>query len=214
MSTATLRTSAVRVCTLGILALAILALSSNTCFAQFVIPLPALSGGPATFTIPELPPPGGPEVMTVNIAGGVFTVPPGEIDMVELLGGTQGHLSDRILFDNSGPGGTAMITFLSDDEQGALPLGFPLYPLLLPPGGEGPVSVTLPILDIGSLAIFPLTAFMVSDGDDPLATPPLLPPGISDLLTISVPEPSSVVLAALGLAGLATLAYRRRKRFA
>ena len=75
--------------------------------------------------------------------------------------------SDVIFFDNSGPGGTAMITFLSDDEQGNLPpfdtaiQYTPLEPVVEPKAAV----LVIPIKDLIGGVTYTLTATMVSDGD-------------------------------------------------
>ncbi len=126
------------------------------------------------------------------------------------------QISDRILYDNTGPGATALITFLSDDEQGRLPLTdstgvvFPVYPGPLVPEFP-PFVVSVAMLD-GGINPYTLTATMISDDEN--NPNPILPPNLSDLLdlkAVATPEPSTVILAGLGLAALAGLAYRRRR---
>jgi hypothetical protein len=48
-----------------------------------------------------------------------------------------------------------------------------------------------------------MTATMISDE----VANPLLPPGASDLLILSVPESSTISLAALGITSLAAIAW-------
>jgi hypothetical protein len=210
MNASTITKRSFRATSLGALALTILAASANNSFGQAnVTTLPLIAAGSPGFPVFEPPVPGAPELMTVNIAGAVFLGAPFEVDMLEAgVAGTQ-VLSDRILFDNSGPGATAMITFLSDDENGNFPPGF-LPPYLGPLTGEGPfTTIPLPMLDAG-INPYTLTATMISD--DPNNT--TLPPQFSDFLSLSAvrtPEPGTVVLAGMGLAALAGLAYRRRR---
>jgi MYXO-CTERM domain-containing protein len=202
-----------RAISLGALALTILAALANSSLAQNVTTLPAITAGIPPYIIPE-PPLGAPpeSAMTVNIAGAVFLGAPFEVDMMDIGVTGQQVLSDRILFDNTGLGGTAMITFLSDDEQGNLPPGFPGYaPAIVT--GEGPfTTLPLPMLDAG-INPYTLTATMVSDDERNPNT--ILQPGQSDglfLHAVATPEPSTVCLAGLGLAALAGVAYRRRRR--
>ena len=207
-----------RFASLGVLTLAILVSSANSSLAQYTTTLPTLSipSGPV-YVIPEppiSPVPAPPELMTVNIAGAVFLGAPFEVDMLEFFVGGQ-QLSDRILFDNLGPGGTALITFLSDDEFGNLPRRsdgspFPFYPPHPLSGPEGPITITVPILDLTSTLTYPLTALMISDTEAALPPDPRLGNN-SDLLALSIPEPSTVTMAGMGLAALAALAFRRRQ---
>jgi hypothetical protein len=220
MNTSTITKLSFRATSLGALALTILAASANSCFAQnFTTTLPAIAGGPLTFNILEPgPPPVLPETMTVNISDGQFFLAPGtglEFDLTDLDAFGKLVVSDRILMDNSGPlgplgGPTALITFLSDDENGNLP---PLntvvsYQILQFVPEPSSVLATLPILNLFGGGTLALTALMVSDGD------PTNIGAFSDSLTLSTPEPSTVVLAGLGLAALAGLAYRRRRAMA
>lgn len=213
MNTSTITKLSFRAISLGVLALTILAASANSSLAQNVTTLPTIALGIPPYFIPELPG-APPELMTVNIAGAVFLGAPFEVDMFD-LGPLGQQLSDRILFDNTGPGGTAMISFLSDDENGKLPITnsagvvFPVY--TGPVTGEGPFSIPIPMLDAGTNP-YTLAATMISDDEN--NPNPILPQGQSDglfLHAVPTPEPSTVVLAALGLAALVGLAYRRRR---
>jgi hypothetical protein len=181
---------------IGTFLLGFLTITASTTSAQPIpIPVPVT---PVTFSIPEGPL---PEVLQVFVPGSFFPSPPAEIDLFD---STAGGLSDRILLDNS-VGGAATITFLSDDEQGNLPGGFPTYPLLIPGQLETAVgtTITFPLHIPG--AILPLSVTMVSDGD------PTLPPSLSDSLTLTVvPEPTTFFLAAVGFIGLAAWVCRRR----
>ena len=118
---------------LGALALTILAASANSRLRTSQHYFPGRTGRRAVdLQYPlEPPPPGAPEMMTVNISDGAFFLAPGtglEFDMTDLNALGQQVVSDRILFDNSGPAGPlggATVhdpTFLSDDENGNLPL--------------------------------------------------------------------------------------------
>lgn len=173
--------------------------------AQVIIPLPALSAtGGVTVGLPEIP--GGPPEFGVwAIAGATFTDPavPGEVDLLDP------GLSDRILFDNStilAGKPTATITFLSDNEGGALP-PHASYPLIIPPVPAAEfASIILGAVDntLGGGLI--LSFIMTSDP----AGDPFPPPQQSDILTMaSIPEPSTVCLAGFGLASLAVMAFRR-----
>jgi MYXO-CTERM domain-containing protein len=200
-----------RAASLGALALTILAASANKCFAQAIVTtLPTIALGIPPIYLPD-PGPGLPELpMTVNIAGAVFLGAPFEVDMMDIGASGLQVLSDRILFDNTGLGGTAMITFLSDDEQGNFPPGFPGYlPIVT---GEGPITAPpLLMLDAG-INPYTLIATMVSDDEN--NTNSILQPGQSDglfLHAVGTPEPSTVCLGGMGLAALAGLAYRRRR---
>lgn len=97
-----------------------------------------------------------------------------------------------------------------------LPVGYDLDNVFTIDDGSGPVSV-----NGGSLYIFPspVPSFTVTDiylpvdGDDPLAFPTFLS---FDQLQVSftqtpIPEPSTVVLVAMGAVGL-VVACRRRRR--
>jgi hypothetical protein len=176
------------------------------------VSLSSLSGG-VTFTIPELAAAPAPELLTLSITGGVFPAGfTGEVDLLEVSSTGVQTLSDRILFDNGGPNvpaPIATINFLSDDEQGNLPPGFlPPYSLLIPPALEtAPAVVTIPIIDLSSGTVLPLTAVMISDLDPPGTN---LPPNLSDAISLRTPEPSAMYLAAVGLISLAGIAYRRR----
>jgi hypothetical protein len=216
MNISTMPKTAFRATSLGALALTILAAWAHTSLAQNITTVPAAAGAILPYFIPEPVRPAAPELMTVNIAGAVFLGGPGEVDMFEIIAGTQ-QLSDRVLFDNSGPLGTAMITFLSDNEQGNLPLNsaglpYPPYPLLPVTGlgPEGPLTTTLSIFDTTSTITYTLTATMISDDENN----PVLPSVLSDFLglhAVPTPEPSTVCLAGMGLAALAGMAYRRRR---
>ncbi len=206
---------AFRAASLGALALTILAASANSSFAQ-ITSLPAIAAGIGPFIIPEALPVA--EAMTVNIAGAVFLGAPFEVDMTE-VGATGQFLTDRILFDNTGGAlnNEALITFLSDDENGKLPTAnstgvlYPFYPPPIPVLGEGPFSISVAMLDAG-INPYLLTALMVSDDEN--NPNPILQPGQSDglfLHAVATPEPSTVCLAGMGLAALAGLAYRRRR---
>ena len=117
-----------------------------------------------------------------------------------------GPLSDKVLFENAGPGGSAQITFFSDDDPGGLSI-LPIYPSLLPPQGETAI-ITLPIFDLFNGNVYPLTALMESDLDN---DPTLLPGDLSDrlTLTVTVPEPATIGLASVGLVALLGLIVRR-----
>jgi MYXO-CTERM domain-containing protein len=223
MNISTITKLTFRTTSLGALALTILAASANSSFAQipYSDTLPALALSP--YIIPEPPiTVGGPDWMTVNITNAKFLGAAFEIDMIETSGQFTGHISDRILFDNTGtggPGNTALITFLSDDEFGNLPTAdlngtvFPFYSgaTSVPDGLFGPISVLMADLLNNP---YTLTATMISGDGELGTTNPFLPQGASDLLALSAvptPEPSTVCLAGLGLAALAGIAYRRRR---
>jgi hypothetical protein len=214
MNISTLAKLVIRAISLGGLALVILAITAKGSFAQipYTTTLPTLAPPSGGFVVPEPAVAPVPDAMTVSIANGLFPFSPGtglSITMFD-LGVTGGQIpSDLILFDNSGPGGTAMITFLSDDEQGNLFPGrpeisyTPLEPVLEPK----PAVVTIPIADLIGGGVFTLTATMFSDSDGE-GIPNIL---VSDFMTLSVPEPSTVCLSGIGLAALAGMAYRRRR---
>jgi MYXO-CTERM domain-containing protein len=210
MDISTIAKLAIRATTLGALALAILATSANTSLAQipYTTTLPTLAGSPFIILEPTVAP--GPDSMTVNILNGQFSsLAPGTGLSITMLDGLPGQQfpSDLILFDNTGLGGTAMITFLSDDELGRLPaintiVTYTALPPVLEPASA---LVTIPIKDLIGGVTYTLTATMFSDGDPASANQ------LSDFMTLSIPEPSTVSLAGLALAALAGLAYRRRR---
>jgi MYXO-CTERM domain-containing protein len=219
MNISTMTRLAFRATSLGALALTILAASANSSFAQNTTKLATIAAGIPPYFIPEPVVAGGPELMTVHISGAVFLGAgfTGEVDMFE-PGPNGQSLSDRILFDNTGTSGTAMITFLSDDGNGNLPLNpatnlpYPLYPLLTVAGlgPEGPLTTSFLMADTLGHP-YTLTATMISDDEN---NPNNVPPGQSDeliLTSVLTPEPSTVCLAGLGLAALAGLASRRRR---
>ena len=182
----------------SIFALAILSISAATGFGQNVVTLSdLLAPGGVSLTIPE-PPPFTAPGMTVSIDGGV----PLETFQVDLKSST-GVTTDKILF-SSGAGGPS-IEFISFDDLGdvAIP-SVELTPLIL--GLNDFATVTVPV-DFGLLGIHMMTATMISDE----VANPLLPPGASDLLALSIPEPSSFCLAALGVASLAVSWFCRNR---
>ena len=209
MSLAAVQKLAIRTSVLCVAALTILSTLASPGIGQVIshvdltFPQLVLPGTTIPVSEPVLAP--ASEELTVSILGATFPSV-GEVDLFHLNADKQPQLSDIILFDNS-INNSATITFLSDDEQGRLPTGFPTtYPKLVPAGLIEFANVTLPI-NFGAAGNHLLTATMSSD-NEPTSS---LPAGMSDSLKVSVPEPSSLILAAFGLAGLAAWGWRRRK---
>lgn len=192
---------------IAVCSLVSVAMSTITCFAQppQLVTLSDLLSGPQVFIIPEVSP---EPTLTVIIPGVAFSPFPtgvlgGEINMFDVPGGP---LSDKVLFENAGPGGSAQITFLSDDDPGGLSI-LPIYPPLLPPQGEVAI-ITLPVFNLFNGNVYSLTALMESDSDN---DPTLLPGDLSDRLTLSltVPEPTTFGLAGVSLVAMLGLIFRR-----
>jgi hypothetical protein len=153
-----------------------------------------------TFSIPEPPPPGAPELLHISITD-AFWLTPGEVQFTE-AGSTA--LSDRIIFLNtqSSTGGLqANILFGSDDEQGNLPPNLPpigIVPVIGAfPEGQ-PLTLPFGVQDASGVSTT-LLITMISDGD------PSQPGAPSDQL--SVPSPATGVLIGAGM----FMMRRRRK---
>jgi len=175
----------------------------------------AIRANGAAFVAPEPADPNAQEpvlVLTITDSSWGNTVNHTQVSFFDTP--TSSQESDRILFANNA-NNQATISFLSDDQNGNLPLQpngqpYPTYPDLMPTFVDPQWAYdifTIPAANGGGF----LEVDMLSDLHGQTMDP-VLGPASDGLFLQVVPEPSSVLLAGFGLASMVGIAYRRARR--
>jgi len=188
---------------MGAIAFAMLIASAGLSFGQTqqesttLADIRASGGLSATLTEPV----GAETDLILTITDATWNFPPEQVTLTEPPGTNP---SDRILFRND-TSNNATITFLSDDGSGNLASGFPILP-------ESTTAVTEDFEWKRDFVALPGGGFMqidmISDVDG-VTNHPILGSASDGLFLQIVPEPSTLFMAALGLASLVGIAYRR-----